>query len=517
MRALVVLALAACDVSAPYPCSSSVQCTHGTTLGYCETTGFCSFDDASCDSQRRYDVSADALSSACVEGIVTGHVRQRYVTNDEQFAPVVNERGMPAATAMTAVTLADGAMPNVSYRETDGAFSFPDPDHLAYDLVVAGTHYQLSQPHVELAERTAGRPERTAVTKSTPIRFQYTNNPAGNTVIASTGLWTQTTNGSQTSFTFDWKSATSSSGALGLLDATQRDLMYLTKVEAQNGYSAITGVGTASVTLADGVMTVVPAATLDTPLLDQCVHVVVPEVDTSMRLLAAVPRSYTAAVDWGIEAEPAIDALGRVGALDVVTGTAGALANIDRTVTLHDPFVGTTLVASTELRATYTIPYSGTTGVSGINVISVSAPFAQTGGCATDVATLASTVGIAGPITVAGTPVTSDEQMVTIDLTQRVPITWTAASAGTVHVHVVDLYELSNSGSGPGAITTAIDEVETTDPSYLLDPTLLAKGHTYLLYITELRGIPNAASGDLATFTFPVETSATWTRSFVVR
>lgn len=55
-----------CTVAAvPFECEADAQCTGGTS-GRCERSGFCSFADSECDSQRRYDDLAGDLSNTCV-------------------------------------------------------------------------------------------------------------------------------------------------------------------------------------------------------------------------------------------------------------------------------------------------------------------------------------------------------------------------------------------------------------------------------------------------------------------
>src|SRR5262245_23923936 len=55
--------------------------------------------------------------------LVTGTYGQRFVTNDQSFAPIVSERVYPPGTISFAVTLDDGTEPTVDYKD-DGTFSF---------------------------------------------------------------------------------------------------------------------------------------------------------------------------------------------------------------------------------------------------------------------------------------------------------------------------------------------------------------------------------------------------------
>ena len=64
MRYAVCLVLVwGCDSVGDFQCSASKTCTPG----YCESTGFCSFDDPTCASGRRYgDYAGNGLAGSCV-------------------------------------------------------------------------------------------------------------------------------------------------------------------------------------------------------------------------------------------------------------------------------------------------------------------------------------------------------------------------------------------------------------------------------------------------------------------
>jgi hypothetical protein len=56
----------ACTGPAAYACSSDAQCIDGGAAGYCEASGYCSFDDGTCASGRRYGHLAPAeLAGEC--------------------------------------------------------------------------------------------------------------------------------------------------------------------------------------------------------------------------------------------------------------------------------------------------------------------------------------------------------------------------------------------------------------------------------------------------------------------
>jgi hypothetical protein len=71
---LVVAALAAaaiplssCLRSTQYQCNSATECARTGGPGYCEATGYCSFDDTTCDSGRRYGDLSGPFAGQCVD------------------------------------------------------------------------------------------------------------------------------------------------------------------------------------------------------------------------------------------------------------------------------------------------------------------------------------------------------------------------------------------------------------------------------------------------------------------
>ena len=100
MRAAVLAALlCACKVTGTFKCMTSEQCRLGDEVGFCEESGYCTFADTTCESQRRYDETAEyPLTGECLTGYVTGHVAERYIVNDENASPtVVTLRAAPLA------------------------------------------------------------------------------------------------------------------------------------------------------------------------------------------------------------------------------------------------------------------------------------------------------------------------------------------------------------------------------------------------------------------------------------
>ena len=516
MRAAVAcVALAAgCQVTGTYHCMTDDQCARGSSAGFCETSGYCSFTDSTCDTQRRYDSSAGSgLDSTCVETIVTGYYRGRFVVNDAAFMPSVVELP-PAPTAVVNVTLDDGTQPKL-HLAADGHFVF-DIAHAgqAYRVFADGTEYQLAAPHLDIGVIVAGRADRVPVTMPTQLLITLTGNISGNDGIASTGLWTVFDTGTNnSSFGLDWRMVSSVSGALGLLDASKHDRLYVTKRVTTNGVTSLVGYGTADVTLADGMnMAIMNVAIAHTT--DDCRQLTAPLADHAARLAMTVPGA-TPEWSWAILAAAAPDQMG-LNAVQTLASTASptAPANIDAPQMLGNPFPGTTLVADTVVALSY--PFA-MTGISGPNLFATSASastFAAGATCAEQKSSLDATVAIAGEVSVGGTAITADDQAVTVDPTKTTQVTWKLAVPGTAGAFRITMFEVTNDGTN--ASLNATHTFFTVAPQLALAPGLLASGHTYIFEIVTSLS-PLAAGGDFMTHVLPLASTSTYSHSFAVQ
>ncbi len=94
VRAALLVALAACSDAPVFRCETAAQCQLDGQDGVCEATGWCSFEDPSCDGRRYTESAGDGLADLCIhttgfgEG-VSGDVKG--VTTDAELL-----RAMPA-------------------------------------------------------------------------------------------------------------------------------------------------------------------------------------------------------------------------------------------------------------------------------------------------------------------------------------------------------------------------------------------------------------------------------------
>lgn len=68
--AVVIVTVIGCLKTASFSCTDSSDCVRGGGGGVCEPTGFCSFDDATCEGGRRYGDLSGSLAGQCVGGEV---------------------------------------------------------------------------------------------------------------------------------------------------------------------------------------------------------------------------------------------------------------------------------------------------------------------------------------------------------------------------------------------------------------------------------------------------------------
>ena len=517
MRIIIALVLTACHVRGEYQCTSHDECRRGDELGFCERSGYCTFSDTSCPSQRRYAESAPAdIADRCLEGIVTGTFHNAVVTNDATFAPVITDQ--PPRTISLSASLEDGTSVAVDYRG-DGAFSFPATGW--YEVVVIadgfGWTYQHTAPHLELDQVYIGRVDRGHPPMAqTDIQFMYAGPGEGTADVASTGLWTETgVGGSTRNLSFDWRKAVSQFGPLGLLDAAQNDRLYYVEITAGPTYSSITSYAASSVTLREGMVTMVTGDFMANVAPDRCVHVTNAAADDLAALKTAFPSISNPTGGWLIESVPArartID-----GQHSLAYKYASPPVNSDVMASFPNPYPGTELLALTDVLAEGSagLPNAVSNAVLPFALLAYSETNPSDASC-NERAMLSASVGLYGKLQVQGTDVTKDNQALSLDASPRIELKWARVGDGPAHFFAVLLYELSDDGAG-ATVKTGIAVVVTTDRRALFQRYLFQNGHTYILEIQAHVSRPDAAAGDFVKLQYPVGVAQTWTHSFTV-
>jgi hypothetical protein len=461
---------------------------------------------------------------------VAGTLREHYVANTAAGTPMTGERAVDPALVELTATLPDGSMPAVDYA-ADGTFTFvrESPDQ-PYRLGVAAdgfaTEYQLAESAPQIGLRLKTRPDRVPVTQPTPISIDFGSAPPSTEAdVASTGVWTFSENVAlnTATFDFDWQKA---NAGRGLLDAAKYDQLYVLVYAgfASSGsttldYNAIAQWGTTSITQSNGAATTA-SGTLMPAAQDLCVHVVALRSVELERLKAAIPPgTYTiGGANWAIHSVPD-RAIAPTGLQRVAVGgqnDADFSTDIDIQAPFTNPFPGSQLLAQLQVVQAYDVMLPGTTSaaVVGHQIDTYVELDVSNQSCIANLAPLIGTVAIPQGIAMAGTPLDTDGQVIAVDPSSDVTVTWSSTSSA-VDYGMLFVEELA--ASGTATTTTLIKTIVTATPgSAVIGRGLLQPGHTYYVIAGDELGLADAAKGDLDTVTFPFATSSISSRYFQV-
>ncbi len=491
---------------------------------------------------RGHDPDGAALDEPDVlTNAVAGSYTELYATNNPDLTPTTGSYVFAPSDITLTVTLDDGSTPPVDYN-ADGTFTFElaQPGQ-SYRLVISNAavtvlEYQAADPRIALVTRIAGRPDRVPVTKPTTINFSYSN-PAPCTVttpcypiVLSTGLYSFTGVPGESNtgvFPYNWQNASSQGGALGLLDASRSDAVYLEQYQqtmvGTGYYDTIVGTATAQITQTDGGTSSIGDGNTRAPMtavsLNKCGHVIAAFYDELHRLGTAVPESDydNAADDWQF-AEVPDETLGPVAAswVAVYSQPNGAVADSDGQFQFGNPFAGTQLIAGMQVYAQRPIALPSTTTPGALTNQTfewIDMPKLDST-CPANVVTLPSGgTAIASLATLAGVVLDSDSQTVMLDPNMDPVVTWTTAAPGPLDYSIAWLFELLPANG----TTTTVERyvIMTHDRTQVTFPrALFATGHAYVIRIDDHVGNPNAKSGDFSVMAYPFVTSNTWSHWF---
>lgn len=480
---------------------------------------------------------------------VTGAITTLQSANGPGGAPVVTTGTPDVTTIHLGVSRDDGTLEPVLVA-SDGTFHFGvaaagDP----YDFVLAidgqsPKNYQSRAASLEIALLGAGHVPRAPVASDVVVKAVFDNWVPGDTaVLQTTGLWTDTdapfvTNPApnQTepwAFQWRWAGVTSLSGALGLLDAAQHDVLAIGAwhLDAAKGYEAMTGALVHSdVTMASG--TNLPFGADDAPiqvpaLPQRCVHVVAPRGGELARIESAVPDAYTKGqTEWALMS-PAGDGIGPLAAQDLAVGRetivgsgagAGAGSDADLTASFGAPFGGSKLlvsVAAHPIRVIHAAPADD-----GVALRAGTQTWAEVDmpvGCAPSPAAAEVLPAVAVPSIPAldGVRLDTDDRADLIhgDGAPDVTVTWTQAGSGVADEYVVNLVHVTGDGTNAPTLET-VRSVFTTGTTARFPYADMASDGVYLVEVFARQGFPGAATGDFATIAFPFANAVTISHTF---
>jgi hypothetical protein len=453
--------------------------------------------------------------------LVTGEYRYLYAVVDSTEHPAILDMPADADNEIDAL-LDDGTVLPIA-RAADGTFSFSTPLAARYRLVVRDSdqntaiEYQSDLPQLYLRRRFYSRTNVPPATKYTPVSFDET--PASTTLssaIASYGVRTYLFNASVAKPLIDW-----STTGLGMLSAAAHDRVQYQHWDVVGGapYEVITEYDERSPEMHDGdtiAFTGTPAALKP----DHCVHLKTHRLREQQRLQAATLNANTSGSSWVIDSTP-LAALG-----------AGAALPLAQQYPV-------TMSADDELDVVYGSPYPGEVDISNIQISSQRMLSRPTATVVLNLANSEQLVDLISPAagpscpnnivdvgamppalmsssSLAGTPLTDDKQVVSIDRSQLVPFEYTLG-AGQSDLVYLTLYEVivAIDGTTPITATVALRTFAATGSSPIeIDPNLLVRGHYYVLDVSTRVGLTGAPQFDFRTIAFPVMTANVYTSMF---
>ncbi|MGE5181476.1 MAG: hypothetical protein ACM31C_05420 [Acidobacteriota bacterium] len=226
------------------------------------------------------------------------------------------------------------------------------------------------------------------------------------------------------------------------------------------------------------------------------------------RLAATMPASTTPAFRWELDAMPGYSA----GALLGVRLDGASLAMTDTSIakTYANPFLaqgwGAVLTYEASASRTYMI---GTTPVALAASLAMYVADPQPG------LVLDLPAALPKAIALAGQPLAMDGMTVTLDPTQPADVEVTIDNASASSVYAVTLEEIALVGGT--LMRTPVVDVAATGSHLVLPPNVLQPGHTYTLIASCVAGgYPNAASGDVQTFSLPASVGTASSAVFTV-
>src|SRR6185503_15837999 len=110
--------------------------------------------------------------------------------------------------------------------------------------------------------------------------------------------------------------------------------------------------------------------------------------------------------------------------------------------------------------------------------------------CASETTIPAALVEAPTHLTLADTELATANQLIAVDRTRPISVTWTPTTEGSADVYITALYEVIGTSITQRAL------IFSTSPIAHLDPSLLVLGHAYAVSVTARIGAPNSGMGD---------------------
>ena len=400
----------------------------------------------------------------------------------------------------------------------DGTFQFTarsgKPYELMFELPANTAYFDRSSDMCHIVGYFTHRLGASPLTATTPVRFDIAGTPPANAIVRVTSTGERTflapTPSMTNSWSVDWALATELDGTrAGLIDASVGDRLYWVAMPITTDYYSLAQAASAAVTLVNGQMTVIAAS--PSPVPQRCVHLQSGEGTLAAMLQAAAPRGPGSPLSsWAITSS-AIPEVGVGESQPLAVTTRADVANHDLMVSYGNPYPG----ESDELQIGVALAYKLALGAGGATTIYSSIsyydliPAGST--CATTVTPQLPPIAFASAPSIAGVPLSADDQQLALDRTMPIPVHVTVDPSTELLV-ILEEVTVTNG-------TTTLAPVATFFPlagDFTIDPSLLGVGHTYLMYLQTRRGFPNALDFDYGTVSYPAVNAALPTTSFTI-
>jgi hypothetical protein len=473
----------------------------------------------------------------CTE-LVSGTYGHTLITNTTSGAPTSSNLTLTTDQLDLSVVLDDtGAKPPITFDGDTFSFARNTADEpyrfteQALEETALSTEIQDDVPMLTLWSPYFGRQIRSGVNQPTPLNFTLDLNGTAPThsYVSSTGLRTfaaasgVVTMGSAMTFSFDWRTAGSLFGGLGLLQASEGDVLWYTGLaetvaadgNAYDNYYAMVGMVREMVTLSNGGTTPIAATITPTPA-NLCVELMMPRLTETTRVGASTPfgSGMTPLSSWNITSTPYAAITPAAGIAIVEAYSASTIIDQDTSIAYANPYPEDQIAYMYAFFRRDSMLGSASLPLDWGTSQYMPVPSATAASCAQ--VAMSATIAMPGVPTLGGTPLDTDGQTVTIDSSGPITLdfTPTAAGSGSADDWTVELYQVTPSGTTLSLATLRVYWTRT--PSVSIDPLLFVPGQLYLFQLNARIGFPQASSGNYQPVSYPYGTSAGYSAVFQV-
>jgi hypothetical protein len=438
---------------------------------------------------------------------ISGNLIDARLINAPGGLPMRSDRAFSPDEVTGRAVFADGSAADLEF-DAEGSFSFQRPIDAVYELSIVALGQELQIQHhardLKLSLIALGRRERTALKKPTLITLPITTGTNVFPTVVSTGLWASANTANPADV--DWRKAVPQSGAVGLLSAAAHDVLYFYSFSPEPATPGQTHYVLDAFTKHE-TLEMVDGQPVDFPsqpamqLPNECTRLFTPFAAEQTRIQAAagsrVGLQYLGG-SWAILAFPELEFGANGGQVLAFSAVGEETAMNGADLYFANPFPGTHPAATMTVTYDHEVKHrNGTPIRRGLQTVHY-AVLGTEAGC--DAKSLVLDVGVPTDWQVAGVPIASENEVVTLPDSPRVAIDFT-------HAGRADLYNLSlvevMATNGSTVLGNPIASMRAVAPSISLPTSLFERGHSYLVVYAVSSGYTDSRSGDLRTVRYP--------------